>query len=155
MPDPQTPLQTTHALDALLLDQERQRRWGPSMPAPTPATSSMPPELLALLGGGLDAASTYKFLKDKSGTEDNPMEQWAGKGPAGTAVGVASMAMGQALMRAALRKKWPKLANAMAANQGAESMALGVQNLNIYREPQGDTSAAEWEAAKQRLITRK
>src|ERR1035437_8069641 len=142
MPDPSTPLQTGHALDALLLEQERQKRWGPSVTtAPTPAPSSMPPELLALLGGGLDAASTYKFLKDGSGSEDNPMNHWAGKAPAGTAVGVASTAMGQALLRAALRKKWPKVADAMAANQGAESLALGATNLDIRRLPLTDSSA--------------
>lgn len=98
------------------------------------------PETAALLGGMVDAGSTYSFLKRGTGTEGNPILSPFHNHPLGTAAGVMGMAYGGKLLRDLLRKKSPGLADALAGNMGAAQMGTGLTNMTT--QPIGSDSEA-------------
>ncbi len=136
------PLQTDHAVELAIKNA----------PKPTSMESvkkglELPPELLAMFGAGADAASTYGFLKNspkahdgftrlqpgqQARTEDNAM--FAGHGPAATAMGVLGSSLGTLALEKLLKHKMPGVANALMANQGAQSLGLAAENINPNKD---------------------
>jgi hypothetical protein len=111
--------------------QAREWQLPPAWRADTPAPDgggAISPELLHTLGGLADAASTYYFLKRGTGREANPMLNMTSNHPEATALGALA---GLGITKGAahlLRKLSPRLADAAAANLGAEQLALAVSN---------------------------
>lgn len=132
-------------LEALRQDQEQrnQRLLTPHTEPTTPAVKTLPPRLVSALGGTLDALSTYKFLKQDTGREDNAVVGGLNNSPARVAgLGLALVPATQLLWRA-LGKKAPALANAVAANQGALQAGYGALNMALSGSRFAGTSAAD------------
>lgn len=87
----------------------------------TPTTIS--PEKLHTLGGIADAAGTFFGLSHKAGGEANPMLKQASPMQAGLGL-VGQLAATKGLTHL-VRKVSPGLADALAANLGAQQMSLG------------------------------
>jgi len=120
---------------------------------PTPAsadTSAMDPYTLSMLGGLMDTGSTYAFLKRKTAGEDNKLvASLAQKSPALlTALGAAGN-IAVPLLWKQLAKKFPKLAQAGAANQGALQFGYGALNMQNTLNPRR-TSAGEGRSTSDR-----
>ena len=122
---------------------------------PQQKSGEISPKKLATIGGLLDAASTYAFLKKGTAKEANPMiTAIAGDSPEAT----LGTSLGGLLLSKALTglvgKKYPRVADAMAANMGASQMALGVDNFaKAFRNhhTNGKKEAwAEWNDSLQR-----
>lgn len=96
------------------------------------ATPLSPP-LTSVMGGLLDAASTYAFLKRGNKTEDNRFVSGLSKHPAalGALGAVSTLAIQPAFKR--LGKKWPRFAKALQANQGALQLGYGAGNFQNSR----------------------
>lgn len=94
----------------------------------------MSPHTLATLGGLLDAASTYTFMKRGTHKEANPIIRGlAGNNPELTGLTSLGGLLATKLGTKLVGKKWPKIADAIAANLGAEQLGLGAQNIaNTY-----------------------
>lgn len=119
-------------IDELINREMMKERFAPR-PEPTQQPQGeLNPTLLALLGAGADAASTYKFLKTGEGVEDNPAH--AGKGPAGTAFSVLQGNLGELLLARVLAKKFPKLGDTLTGQFGARGIGLAGANLDGLRE---------------------
>jgi hypothetical protein len=119
------------------LKSERHQRFlkseSPRSTSPTP----LHPGLVSLLGALTDTASTYRFMK-RGEHEDNAAVK--GMSPeALAATGVAS-AIGMQGLRKLLSKKFPRAADAIAANQGALQLGYGINNLVDLR---GQSSSAD------------
>lgn len=94
----------------------------------TSASQPMRPESMALVGGLADAASTYAMLQSGTGREGNPLYAGLHDNPIATGAGVVGSVLVNKLIRALVRKKFPGLADAMAANQGREQLGLAAAN---------------------------
>lgn len=130
------PLHTDHAVQEFAKNAPVPKR-----PGTENKSLELPPELMALLGAGADAASTFNFMKQgepKTGLqwgaqapsvhEDNAL--FSGHGPGATALGVLGSSLGQLGLSKLLKRKAPGMANAMMANQGAESIGLAAENFS-------------------------
>jgi hypothetical protein len=95
-------------------------------------STSISPELLAILGAGADAGSTYVGLK-QGHREDNAMFGGLGNRPAVTAGAVLGTSLASVLVSRLLAKKFPKLADSILVNQGAHQLGLGVENVTDKR----------------------
>lgn len=92
--------------------------------------SDISPEQLALMGGVADSVGTYGFLKRGVASEGNPMFSGLHNNPLATGLGVAGLSAGLYGARKLIGKKWPKVASALAANQGAEQLAMSAASVN-------------------------
>lgn len=122
------PLMNQNLLDELVQREIQKDKTRARFSSPAP-TSSLPvhpisPLQAGLSGAALDGFSTYKFLHDKSGTEGNKMMQGMGPKMTGLAVGLVNP-----LVHYAVAQKWPKLANLLRAQEGAQQMGFGGENL--------------------------
>ncbi len=87
---------------------------------------ALSPETVHLLGGLLDAGSTYAGMKMGKGREGNSMvNAVANQSPEMTGLTVAGGVLGSKLLAHLIRKKSPKVADALQANLGAQQMGLG------------------------------
>lgn len=99
-------------------------------PAPSQPPGDLSPKLLALLGAAADGASTYSFMRDGSGNEDNALYRPLGKSPLATGLAVAGTGIAStALIHKILGKRFPVIAGALIANQGANQIGLAGRNL--------------------------
>ncbi len=136
-------------IDPALIEQLVQRQAMVERFAPQPALASLPPgelppSLMAALGAVADGASTYQFLKQGTGTEDNAMFSGANNKPAMTALTVAGTGLAVPLAGRLLRNTLPKsLIDAIVANIGGRSIAAAGSNLDGLRE----SSLAQSQAA--------
>ena len=90
----------------------------------------MSPQTLATLGGLLDAASTYAFMKKGTAREANPLVNMIAKQhPEMTGLTAIGGLLATKGLTHLIGKKWPRAADAIAANLGAEQMSLGAHNL--------------------------
>ena len=141
MPQPITDALPTYAAQEI----QREDRAMPRYPMVDRGqdVSPMNPYLASLLGGLADTASTYAFLKRGTASEDNALVAGLADKPGqmagmGAAVNVAL----PLLLKHTLGKAHPKIAEALAANQGALQMgygAINTQNTLTPRGPQGDS----------------
>lgn len=101
-----------------------------SEPAPEPLAtpSTISPKNALILGGLADAASTYGFLKNGSGVEDNAMVGFAKNSPIGTGLAAAGGTLGALLIHKLLSKKMPKLADTLAGGLGGYQTTLAGWN---------------------------
>lgn len=90
--------------------------------------NDLSPTLLALLGAAADGASTYGFLKSGTGKEGN--RALSGMSPLGAGIGAASSGLAGVGLAKLLGKKFPKLADALIANQGARQIGLAAENIS-------------------------
>jgi hypothetical protein len=111
-----------------------------------PSRPMLSPEQLALVGGVADAASTYYFLKRGMGAEGNRLLGATNSQPVQTAMGALLGMAGTKVARDLIRKKFPAVADALAANQGAQQLALAVTNI----DPSKPASMREYRAAMTR-----
>jgi len=89
----------------------------------------MSPHTLATIGGLADAASTYAFMKHGHNRELNPVVNAIAKGnPEMTGLTAAGGLLATKGLTHLIGKKWPKLADALAANLGAQQLGLGIHN---------------------------
>jgi hypothetical protein len=103
-----------------------------SIDRPKQPEGELDTEMVALLGGTADAASTYTFLKRGTGVEGNAALGWAKNKPLVTALAAQAGAMGMIPVRKAIRKipkVGPQVADALAANVGALQGAYAGHNL--------------------------
>jgi len=92
--------------------------------------SGMSPHTLATIGGLADAASTYAFMKRGNMRETNPLVNAIAKGnPEMTGLTAIGGLLATKGLTHLIGKKWPKAADAIAANLGAQQLGLGVHNL--------------------------
>lgn len=99
-------------------------------PVPQPNESGMSPHTLATIGGLLDAASTYAFMKRGTHKEGNALVNMiAGQQPEMTGLSAIGGLLATKAMTKLIGKKWPGVADAIAANLGAEQLGLGIHNL--------------------------
>jgi hypothetical protein len=111
------------------------------------------PSLLAVIGAAADGASTYKFLSDRKaaqqvpagwqvpmapfpgmkyagGGEDNPLYRPLENHPLATGLAVAGTGvLTTTLINRVLRKHFPKIADTLLANQGANQIGLAGKNV--------------------------
>lgn len=91
------------------------------------------PQRLHTIGGLADAAGTYYFAKRGTGAEGNPLlsgiqnPELLGLGAVGGLVATKAIA-------ALIRKKYPKVADALSANLGAEQLGVGVNNVGDKKQ---------------------
>jgi hypothetical protein len=106
-----------------------------SVPSSIPA-SPMKPETLATMGGIADMLGTYTGLHKPGYGEDNAM--LAGHSPAATGLSLLGQLAAQKGITSILRKiGHPAIADAIAANQGAEQLGLGATwGRILHNEPQ-------------------
>jgi hypothetical protein len=98
-----------------------------------PRSTAVDPELAATMGVLADAASTYSFLKRRTGEESNPMFQ--GMSPAGTAASVVGAGAGFRALRALMRRKgFEGLADVLAGNQGGYQGLIAAHNLHYSKD---------------------
>jgi hypothetical protein len=148
------PIDQDQIVRAVLAELDRRRLQERFMPADdlnadedTSGQDAVSPTKLATLGAAADAASTYVGMK-RGGKETNPLV--AERSPAVTAAGAAAGGGIAALITAIVAKKWPKVANAIRANQGAEQLAAAVGNVAGSPDSAEDyTSAMQRSAAEQ------
>jgi hypothetical protein len=121
--------------DTPIRDTVGRTAFAPEMPripqrqSTAPSSASLDPYLVSMLGGLADTASTHAFLKRGTATEDNALVSGLAKHPnVMTAVGAATNIALPLLLKKTLGKKWPKIAEALAANQGALQMGYGALN---------------------------
>jgi len=89
----------------------------------------MSPHTLATLGGLADAASTYAFMKKGVAKEGNPLvNAIAGGNPEMTGLTAIGGLLATKGATHLIGKKWPKVAEIIAANLGAEQLGMGVHN---------------------------
>lgn len=103
--------------------EDMQRRFAPEVEQSPPETKPLPVWLASVMGAGMDAASTYKFLHNGNGQEDNPT--WRGLSPAASSFGVV---VNGPLTYLLLKQKWPKLADMFGAQFGATQFGTGAEN---------------------------
>lgn len=119
----------------------------PSIPVKASSLGANPepldPYLTSMLGGLADTGSTLAFLKRGTANEDNALMGGLSKHP-GTmaALGAAANVALPLVLKHTLGKKFPKIAEALAANQGALQMGYGALNtqntLSPGRTPEGE-----------------
>ena len=91
----------------------------------------MSPDTLHTIGGLADAAGTYYFMKRGTGVESNPLvTAIAGTSPARTGLAALGGLAATKGLKRLIGKKWPRVADALAANLGAEQLALGFNNFD-------------------------
>lgn len=103
----------------------------PKPPAPSPPTKPLNPKVAMLLGGAADAASTYKFLKDGSGRESNPMFSYFNGRPWAVIPTAAAAGLGYNTLHSLIKKKSPKVADTIAGLLGGHQMALAGHNVAL------------------------
>lgn len=105
-------------------EQDMQERFAPRQAEPPVRPTDMDPKMLALLGGIADGATTYKFMRQGDGTEENAL--LSGRGPVTTGVGAAlAGGVGATLLARALKNKVPQgVIDAILANLGATQTTL-------------------------------
>jgi hypothetical protein len=122
------------------VQQEMQRQaaalppaWHSDTPASAPNTPLSP--TAALIGGGIaDAASTYAFLKQRTGTEDNAMFGGMNNSPAGVASTLLATTAGAYGLKKLLDHFGLKrLTDVVAGNLGSTQAALAATNLGLGR----------------------
>lgn len=118
-------------------------------PLPTGDSGGMSPQTLATLGGLVDAASTYTFLKRGTHNEGNPMINMisGGSPEMGGLAALGGLAASKGVTHL-IGKKWPRVADAIAANLGALQLGYGTHNFaKTFNRQAGDpnkSSADEW-----------
>ena len=90
----------------------------------------LPPGVVSLAGGLLDAASTYTFLKRGTAREDNALIQALARSPEATGLAGVGLALALQPARRLLARKWPRVADILSANQGALQLGYGAGNLD-------------------------
>ena len=125
------------ALVQQLIDRElqKERMTAQVMPKQEQAPSSpkpLSPKMAMMLGGAADAASTYTFLKNGSGTEANPMFQYFNKNPWTVLPTSAATGLGYHYLHKLLKSKSPKIAATTAGLLGGYQMALGGNNMERH-----------------------
>lgn len=111
------------------------REWEAPKEAPRSETATLSPTMMAALGGAMDVAGTYSFMKRGTGVEANPiMRAIGGETPAGTAAAVGLTTAGTMGIGHLLRKlggmKGKKIADLLGSQQGAMQMDLGLGGLS-------------------------
>lgn len=119
---------TQMAIEMVKRDRERAaltRAYNPPA-APRDEMEALSPETTHLLGGLMDAGGTYMGMKMKRGKEGNSViNAVANQNPEATGAMALGGFLGSKLLAHLIRKKSPKVADALQANLGAEQMALG------------------------------
>jgi len=132
-------------LNRMMQDEDRRMPAQRYFPEQGPDVNPVDPETMALIAGLADSASTYKFLKNKTGSETNPALSFANNSPiAVTAAGLGSLGA-MTLGRKLLRKKYPKVADMWATGQGAEQIGLAASNMNLKKRAPGTRGANSFE----------
>lgn len=98
------------------------------------AVTAINPALASVGGAALDAISTFRFLKNGTGYEDNKL--YAHGSPLATAAIGASAGP---LLYLLLKRASPKLASVIGSQVGAHQLALGAENLRDFRPNTGDS----------------
>jgi hypothetical protein len=118
----------------------KQREWGDTMQrydAPPAVMGAEPlnPLMTLFAGQALDTASTYNFLKRKTGREDNAMfsNVLTQEHPENALIGGAAGAAGYYLAHKLLSKISPRLADTAAGIVGGYHMGLGGENFDPSR----------------------
>lgn len=118
-------------LAAALMNREMAKNPGQFKTA-TPsvrAEKGISPHTIATIGGLMDAASTYAFMKRGTAKESNPLVNMiANQHPELTGLTAIGGLLATKGLTKLIGKKWPGVADALAANLGAEQMALGTHN---------------------------
>lgn len=134
-----------HLIDDLVKRQIEHDTVGRTASSPS-TERGLTPSMLALLGAAADGTSTYGFLKQSqnhqaqipflpksSGPihhEDNAMYGLLKNNPVATGLSVAGTGLiGAILARKILGKRFPKIADALIANQGANQIGLAGRNI--------------------------
>lgn len=130
-----------HLIDDLVKRQMAQEQYAAPQPDVAQTShSELSPSLLAILGGAADGISTFDFLRKGTGVEDNAMYRPLKGNPIATGLAVAGTgALTAAVLKKVLGKKFPKITDALLANQGADRIALAARNFS----PEGHTSSSE------------
>lgn len=117
----------------------------PAQPKPEKTIS---PQHLATIGGLADAASTYAFMKRGTARESNPIARaMGGNSPERTALAAIVGLLATKAATGFIGKKFPKVADALAANLGAQQLSLATHNtantfgLNETKKRQGSFGA--------------
>jgi hypothetical protein len=97
------------------------------------------PGTLALIGGLADAATTYNFLKRRTGTESNAILGFTNNHPEATGAMALAGFLAARLANKGIRKLNPKVADAITANLGALQTAYAVGNIGTTRGGQGSS----------------
>ena len=114
-----------------------------NLPAPGADVSALSPTTASVLGGLADTASTYAFLKRGTAQEDNPLVAGMAAQPGKmAAMGVATNLALPFLLKKTLGKKWPRVFDALAANQGALQMGYGALNTQNTLSPRTSPNTA-------------
>jgi len=116
------------AIEMMNRDRERAaitRAYNPPA-APRDEMEALSPETAHLLGGLFDAGTTYAGMKMGKGKEGNTaINAIANQNPEMTGLSVAGGVLGNRLLASLVRKKFPKVADAVQANLGGQQMGLG------------------------------
>jgi hypothetical protein len=109
-----------------LAKEQMQERFAPrAEDSAPPPVKPLSPGLVSALGAGVDAASTYRFMKNGTGREDNAM--FSHGSPAATAaLGAATGPLGYLL----LKRINPKLADMWGSQVGGHQLGIGALNLS-------------------------
>ena len=127
---------TESNLDRYARPQKKRRLFGMGNPNET-EDREISPEMLALLGAGVDSVGTYKMLKSGTGIEGNPMYSGLNNDPLKTSLAIAGTSLSMGGLRHLIRKKFPRIADSLAANQGSRQIALGVSNFGRDKYTKG------------------
>lgn len=101
------------------------------------------PKTALLLGGLMDAASTYTFLSNGSGTEGNPGVKFAEQHPWTMVPLAAGVGTGYHYLHKLLAKSKPKAADTLAGLVGGFQTALGARNFQYANEAGRTKSSAD------------
>lgn len=112
------------------------------------------PGLLQTLGGLADAASTYAFLKRGDSTEANPLVGFTRNRAAATGVAALTGLAATKGATALIGMRFPRVADAIASNLGAEQLGLAVDNLRGLDARNGRSSYRTYNDALQRSVIR-
>jgi hypothetical protein len=133
---------TELALEMVRRDRERagiERAINPLAPS-SPTMTPLNPDLVSLIGAGVDGLSTYKFLKEGAGAEGNPtLVKMFNHHPLKTGLGAAAGGLINLLAaRAVERFGGPlgkKIAPIMNANNGIDQLLVGTANFDLLNPP--------------------
>lgn len=124
-----------------------------------PDSSSMHPLAAALMGAGVDGASTYGFLSKSQPkgpsvplpmvtgsskytggrVEDNKLYQGLHNDPLKTGLAAAGTGLGSYMLSKLVAKKWPKVADMIQGQMGAMQLGTGLNN--VEGDSRGGTPA--------------
>lgn len=117
-----------------ILEEEYKGKTERSPVTPT----SLNPTIASLLGTGSDAATTYKFLKDGSGTEDTKMYSGLNNDPLKTSLAVAGSGLGGLLLSKLIGKKFPKLGESLLGGMAGYQMSVAGHNIGALGQSPED-----------------